>query len=117
MAEPFHLADETPLPGEVKASLSLIKNTEPGKILQFWRAQLRRLRKLAAAAAPTQAARGALIPDSIRPAAGRIKIVTISRLLRQLNMGGQSWIKQFIYGFDIVGTFSQEGIFPRGSKG
>ena len=111
MAEPFHLAGEIPLPGEAKASISFIKNTHAGEILEFLKAQLRRLRKLAAAAAPAQAAWVALIPLSIRPAAGRIKIVTTPHLLHQLDLGGQSWIKQFIYGFDIVGTFSQEGLF------
>ena len=112
MAEPFHLADEIPLPSEVKASLDFIKNTAPDKIRRFWKAQLRRLRLLTRAAAPAQAVWDALIPDFIRPAAGKLKTVTISHLLHQFGLGGQSWIKQFIYGFDIVGTFSQEGLFP-----
>ena len=112
MAEPFHLEGEIPLPAEVKASLDFITNTDPDRTLKFWKAQLRRIRNLARAAAPTQAAWGDLIPDFIRPAAGRLKTVTISHLTHQFGLGGQSWVKQFIYGFEIVGTFSQEGLFP-----
>ena len=96
--------------------MEFIKNTGPGDILLFWKAQLRRLRKLAAAADPTQAAWGDLIPDFIRPAAGRLKTVKISHLMRQFGLGGQSWIKQFIYGFEIVGAFSQDGLLPVGPK-
>ena len=102
MAEPFHQADEIPLPEEVRASLSFLKNTPTGEILSFRMAQLRRLRTLAAAAAPTQAAWGDLIPDSICSATGRIQTVTISHLIHQLNMGGESRIKHFIYGYGIA---------------
>lgn len=36
--------------------------------------------------------------------------------MRQFPLCGQNWIAQFIYGFDIAGTFSQKHVFPYSKK-
>ena len=51
-----------------------------------------------------------------RPIAGRTKTVTIAQLLNRYNMGGRNWIRKFVFGFPLVGTLSQKGVFPKGGE-
>ena len=54
-----------------------------------------------------------MIPPPIRSSAGSIKTVALFPLMDSLGLGGGRWIRQFIYGFDVVGSFSQSSVFPR----
>ena len=49
---------------------------------------------------------------SLRLVAGSIRTVALSFLMDSLGIGGSRWIRQFIYGFDLVGSFSQTSVFP-----
>ena len=53
------------------------------------------------------------IPEDIRPAAGLVKVPALNALLNKFGLGGLKWSSQFISGFDIYGSFSQDqAYFP-----
>ena len=51
-----------------------------------------------------------------RPIDWRTKTVKIAQLLNRYNMVGQNWIRQFVFGFPMIGTLSQNGVFPKGGE-
>ena len=53
---------------------------------------------------------------SIRSAPTGIKAVATQHLMTQLGLGGSKWMRQFIYGFDVMGAFSHDGVFPPSGK-
>ena len=67
-------------------------------------------------AASAQEVWNSCIRPSHRPVAGSVRAVVLSTLLDSLGIGGSRWIRQFIYGFDLVGSFSQASASPRDCK-
>ena len=116
MQETFHLTDDIPLPPELSRSLEFTHATPADQLRSFWNVQLEALSSLVESVSPIQAAWDSMIPAKIRSAAGFLKTTALSALMRQFSIGGQNWIPQFIYGFDIIGNFSQRGVFPCAKK-
>ena len=116
MREPFHLSDPVPLPPEVKAATAYLSRTPDSEVLSSWKSQIRRLKDLVTACEPMQAEWDRMTPDSIRGASSGIRSVALLHLMSQFGLGGKRWMKQFIYGFDVMGTFSQDGLFPPDEK-
>ena len=109
--EPFRLSGPIPLPGEIISSLEFLSSYSDEKIRGIWAEQFSRLSGLISAAAPTQEAWNSSAP-SLRPVAGSIKTVALSFLMDSMGLGGSRWIRQFIYGFDVIGSFSQSSVLP-----
>ena len=122
--ETSRLTDDIPLPPELPRSLEFTQATPADQLRSFWNDQIEALSSLVEISAPPpppptpaiQAARSSLIPANIRSAAGFLKTTALSALMRQFPIGGQNWIPQFIYGFDIIGEFPQKGVFPSSKK-
>ena len=110
--ETFHLSDRIPLPDELCESIQFIRSVSLETAVQFWDAQLGRIEALISESMPFQATWDSFIPERIRSAAGFIKTVALSELMHQFGMKGEVWLRQFIFGFDILGSFSQRGVFP-----
>ena len=112
LSAPFFLSLATPLPPSTTWAMSFVKDCNPAAIQIFWTKQLNRLRGLVRDSAPVEKAWLEATPDAIRPATGKIKLVALASLMNQLDLGGSKWIKQFIHGFRLTGTFSQKSTFP-----
>ena len=54
-----------------------------------------------------------MTPDSVKPATGNLKTVTLAHLAEPLGLGGGKWIIQFTYGFPRIGNLSHRGVYPR----
>ena len=57
-----------------------------------------------------------MAPKPLRGSSAGIKSVALIRLMSQFGLDGSRWAKQFIYGFDVMGTFSHDGLFTPGGK-
>ena len=68
------------------------------------------------ASQPLQRIWGAATPPSLQPAAGRIASVALADLVAQYGLGGGRWMRQFTFGFDIMGDLSQKFLFPVNPK-
>ena len=116
MKERFQLSDDAPLPPEIKTATEFLRTSPDKESLPFWASQLQRLKELVGKSAPMQADWEEAAPASIRSAPTGIKAVATQRLLTQLGLVGSNWIRQFIYGFGAMGTFSQDGVSPPADK-
>ena len=116
MLEPFHLAGEIPIPPDVTRAIDFISPTPDRSIRKFWNIQLSRLKSLVKGGADTQLSWDSCRPQSVADAQSPIRTVSIAQLLALLGVGGDKWLKQFIYGFDIIGRLSQRGEFPADPK-
>ena len=45
-----------------------------------------------------------------------LRTAALLRLTRNYGLGGGRWIRQFVYGFPIIGEIEQTGVFPRDAK-
>ena len=104
------------MPEEIGTSIRFTRSSPSEAVIQFSDDQLGRVADLISAAAPTQAELDSFIPDRIRSAAGFIKTVAPTELMRQFGTKGGICLQQFIFGFDIAGSFSQRNVFPICSK-
>ena len=109
----FFLAKEIPLPPEVVKSLSIVARSDPQALRAWWKLQLEKVRGVVRDASDLQAIWNNATPSSIKPATGKLQTVAIAFLLGNFDLGGEKWIKQFTYGFPIIGNLSQEGVYPR----
>ena len=112
----FPLTADIEIPPEIDTSLNWLATTDPSIVINFWDIQLVKLKKLVAAAASSQSKWNDLIPREIRGAQKKFKSVAFHQLLSHLNLGGDKWIGQFIFGFPTTGILSQEGVFPHNAK-
>ena len=74
--------------------------------------QLTDLKAIAEGAQSREAHWRSPIPYEIRPEAGRINIADFYSLMRNARLHGSSWIRQFIFGFPLVGALSQQYTYP-----
>ena len=108
----FFLAADIPLPSEIPPALEFINKNDPGNLKAFWPSQLGKLSLLVEKCAPAQTIWDASKPESIKGTGGELKTVALLQLMRNKDLGGAEWIKQFTFGFPIVGTLSQKGVYP-----
>ena len=112
LSDPFFLSLDTPLPGSMKEALGFANQAHPAEILSFWEVQLTRMQQLVHDAIPIELKWGHLIPDELRPAAGKRSLAPLMSLMNQRNLGGSAWLFHFIYGFKPTGIFCREHAFP-----
>ena len=55
-------------------------------------------------------------PTSIPPSTGKIDVALLSYLMRRFGMGTADWPSQFVHGFPILGSLSQDYVFPISNK-
>ena len=109
---PFFLSLQTPLPQAITHALNFISSTPHTAIRDFWRKQLHLTEKLVSDASSCDSAWNERIPLRLRASAGRLKLAPLISLLYQHNLGGSTWLQQFIFGFKLTGIFSQKYAFP-----
>ena len=112
MSEPFHLSGLVPLPRGLSSAMDCIRSAPDVPVLVFWKELLRRMRRLRADCSLAQAAWVAAAPAGIPATSAVVQPPLMVHLLAQLGAGGSRWMKQFIYGFGAMGSFSQAGVFP-----
>ena len=112
----FFPPNDIKLPKDSEQALQLHATTPAGQIRSFRARQPAKLASLSQMAAPAQAARGALIPPDTSYHAGRIRPAVLEPLLSAQGMGGSRWLRQFVFGFPIIGQLDQEGVFPQSTK-
>ena len=108
----FHLSDPAPLPPEILDSVSFLLPHSGDEIRRIRRAQLRRLKALVRAAEPMHAERYSQTPTDSTSSTGDVNIAALTHLMDQWGLGGQLWLMQFVFGFDIAGAFSQSDLYP-----
>lgn len=70
------------------------------------------LEQLVCDAAPSQRERYSHTPGKLIGAAGKFKFIAFMTLMGQAQLGGNSWLLQFTWGFPITGDLSQRGVCP-----
>ena len=116
LSAPFFLSLQTPLPQSITTALDFVAHTPSHEITSFWEEQLSRLQTLTLDASPTDKTWNNLIPATIRPAAGKLRLAPLMSLMAQHNMGGSIWLQQFLFGFKLIGKLGQEDCFPLSEK-
>ena len=113
MREEFYLSKEIPLPPEIETSLKVVAKYKEKTLVHHWGKQINDLRSLVDDCENIQRIWDAMAPSSIKEATGNMKTVTLAHLAQSLGLGGGNWIRQFTYGFPLVGDLSQSGVYPR----
>ena len=94
-----------------------ILRSQPTELLKQFRAEkIRDLRILVDKCEPSQTIWDYVRPSEVAPAKGQLKTVALLHHMRNFDLGGEEWLKQFAYGFPLVGARSQEGIYPKGAS-
>ena len=89
LREHFPLSVETPLPKDTLGAAVFSRDCPPGQLRSFWASQLCKLEKMALYSELTQQKWDKAIPDGIKPAAGKLKTVALSHLMRQCVLKGE----------------------------
>ena len=93
-------------------AVDLLSPTDLGDVGDFWQSQLALLRALISDAAPAESRWRALIPTEFRPSARNLRLSAFLSMVLQCGLGGRRWRRRFIYGSELAGALSQEGVFP-----
>ena len=78
----FPLDSHIPFPPELSNSLEWIKSTDPSEIVEFWDAQLTRLRSLVSDSEVAQRQRDALVSPELAHLGRRFDAVSFHHILR-----------------------------------
>ena len=84
--------------------------------MDFWEGQLKRVKLLVDQAADLQQKWYQKADPRIHSATGKFNFISMMSLMGQYNLGGKSWLQQFVWGFPITGDLSQAGVYPTGPK-
>ena len=112
MKERFPLSQDTPLPAETKRAADFVRKCRPMDVANFWGEQLGRLSRLNAELPTHQAQWGGIIDPALKPAAGKIRTLTIRHHAAQCGLGGERWMDQFETGLPNTWAMSQKGVPP-----
>ena len=82
-------------------------------LAKHWDAQLEDLHTMVRKCEGIQRIWDAMAPPAIKPATGNLKSAALTRLAESLELGDGKWLRQFAYGFPLVGDLSQCGVYPR----
>ena len=104
----FPLAQETPLPRELKRAADFVIDSDPRVVAAFRSA-------LASGLAGHQRQWGSSILPAIQPAAGKIRPLPLRHLADQCGLGGSRRLGKFSVGFPITGELSQNRFFSAAS--
>ena len=80
------------------------------------RPSLRGPKKLAGQPSPVEQEWRKITPDAIRPAAGRLNLAAFYSPMINANLQGSDWIRQFVFGFPLVGGLIRRLTYPLGIK-
>ena len=112
----FFLAKDIPLPEEISDAMSFMLSTPLSLQVDFWADQLKRVRLLVDQAADLQQKWYQKVDPRIHSATGKFNFIAMMSLMDQYNLGGKSWLQQFVWGFPITGDLSQSGVYPTDPK-
>ena len=84
--------------------------------MDFWEGQLKRVKLLVDQAADLQQKWYQKADPRIHSATGKFNFISMMSLMGQYNIGGKSWLQQFVWGFPITGGLSQTGAYPTDPK-
>ena len=93
-----------------------IRSVSKEEAVEFWTSQLARVREIVKMAELTQAQWEELIPGGPDKYIPSLRTVALLHLMRNFDLGGDHWVRQFVFGFPIVGEVEQTGVFPRDTK-
>ena len=113
---PFPLSKQTPLPREITESIIFIQNSTLAQAREKWNQQLSDLRRRASELAQTKQDWDSNVPQTLGQAAGKLHVPLVVDILKEMNAGCHAWFSQFISGFPLVGTLSQNQAYPRDSE-
>ena len=94
------------------SAFDFISDSRPRNIAAFWGEHLDKLSRSNSALADRQKRWGARINPATKPAAGRIRTLTICLLADQCGLGGARGMGQFATGLPITGELSKTGHGP-----
>ena len=110
---PFPLAEHTPLPADLITALKFNRGNSRETVRGFQNSQIKQLRIIAQECQEDTERWYRFVPEELKQATGPIHIALLAHLTRFTRMKGANWIMQFVTGFPITGTLSQDGVFPR----
>ena len=109
----FFLSKPVPLPGEIRESLEFIKGAETNDVADFWTKQLMTVRQVVDDAKMTQRQWEDLIPNKEHRKPPSLRTVALLHLMKNFDLGGGRWVRQFVFGFPIIWELEQTGVYPR----
>ena len=109
----FFLSKPVPLPAEIRESLEFIRGAETNDVADFWTKQLMMVRKVVDDAKTIQQQWEDQIPNKEDRRPPSLRTVALLHLMKNFDLGGDRWIRQFVFGFPIIGELEQTGVYPR----
>ena len=115
LSAPFFLAQKTPLPESLERSIQFLGKSNLAAVRQFWTKQIQRLKSIAAKHKCLSDQWLEARPQVLKPLKG-VNTLLLAFLMDRYGLKGQKWVKQLIFGFPIVGSLSQKGVYPIDEK-
>ena len=112
LSPPFFLSLDTPLPDSRNEARNFATSAPESEVLRFWDTQLSRMYPMEQDAISSDTECDLLIPDELKPAAGKLRLAPLMSLMYEHNLGGTAWLDQFIFGFKLTRALSQQRAFP-----
>ena len=109
---PFFVAQRIPLPPALARAQDFVAFCDPNAVSPFWGKQLTKMQDLVSSSAKAEQVWNSCTPPEIAPAAGNLNITEVASLMKQANLGGAEWLKQFVNGFPLVGSLRQQHAYP-----
>ena len=107
------IAKAIPLPREIDESLEFATNTQTEVLLKFWSRQLQKVEQIVHEEKQTQEQWGPSTPNDLKGNLPSLRTVALLDIMTKFGLGGERWMRQFIFGSPIVGELEQTGAFPR----
>ena len=108
----FPLSFDAKLPADVQQASSYISSSHPDDVRFAWELALQKLRERSAELECQRRRELEGVVSSCKPFAAKVHLPLLRETLRDLGVGGGEWIDQFFLGFPLVGTVSEEGVYP-----
>ena len=116
LREPFPLSVGTPMPKDTSDAAIVSRDCPPDQLRSFWASHQCKLEKMVLDSESAQQKWDKAIPDGIKLAAGNLKTVALSQLMRQCGLKGEKRIRQFPNGFQITGELSRKSAYELSKK-
>ena len=116
LSSPFFLSLQTPLPASTTQAALFIRDSPNGEVIAFWNTQLDAIKTLVGASLPIDEQWNKLTPTFLKPAAGKVELGALMSLALQFDLGGDIWLQQFLFGFELAGALSRKDSYPVNPK-
>ena len=110
----FFLAKPAPLPVEIQESISFIKKVGGETAMAFWNDQLQKVKQIVVHARETQLTWEAAFPLTGNAKPPSLRTVALLHLMKCFDLGGDRWIKQFIFWLPHCGGGRTDRGIPKG---